>query len=71
MVRAKTTNEAIVDFIITWQDEKGFPPTIREIARGLNVDSPSTISGRLGQLREEGKVTSLPGHTRTLRVVRR
>lgn len=70
MVRRKITNDDVLDFIIDFQDEKGFAPTFREMARGLNVDSTSTVAGRIAALRDEGKVTYLPGHSRTLKVVR-
>lgn len=44
----------IFDFISTFEKEKGFAPTIREVAKGIGVSSSSTVYKQIKSLRQKG-----------------
>lgn len=43
-------------FIKNYLNEKGYPPTIREICKGIDIKSTSTISYYLKKLEEENRI---------------
>ena len=53
----------------SYQRTHGFPPTVRELTRMLGVSSTYTVTCHLRRLAVKGRVTWLPGQSRTLRVV--
>jgi len=55
--------------IRSYQRTHGFPPTVRELTRMLGVSSTYTVTCHLRRLAVKGRVTWLPGQSRTLRVV--
>ncbi|MEK5162047.1 MarR family transcriptional regulator [Paenibacillus sp. FSL R5-0527] len=57
-----------LEFIKSFVASKGYPPTIREMADHLGLQSSSTAFNLLDQLVRKGFVTKGPG-PRTLRVV--
>ncbi len=57
-----------LEFIKSFVASKGYPPTIREMADHLGLQSSSTAFNLLEQLVRKGFVTKGPG-PRTLRVV--
>lgn len=44
----------VLDFIVSFINEKGYPPSFREIASGLDLASPSTVHVHIQALRERG-----------------
>lgn len=44
----------VLDFIVAFINEKGYPPSFREIASGLDLASPSTVHVHIQALRERG-----------------
>lgn len=50
------TQKRIFDFIASFQRERGFPPTHREIARACRVPGRSSVQYHLGVLQERGLV---------------
>jgi len=44
----------VLDFIVHFLNEKGYPPSFREIASGLDLASPSTVHVHIQALRERG-----------------
>lgn len=67
--RPKITTENVYEFLVTYIGENGYPPTVREIQQDMGVEAVSTIQRRLDQLRAEGRITSHPFKSRTIRVV--
>lgn len=59
----------ILQFISSYREEYGYPPSYREIAIELGVGSINTVSRHLQSLKEKGQVDWKPGHPRTLQVV--
>ena len=44
----------VLDYIVSFINEKGYPPSFREIASGLDLASPSTVHVHIQALRERG-----------------
>jgi repressor LexA len=44
----------VLDFIVSFIHDKGYPPSFREIASGLGLASPSTVHVHIQALRERG-----------------
>jgi repressor LexA len=44
----------VLDYIVAFIHEQGYPPSFREIASGLNLASPSTVHVHIQALRERG-----------------
>jgi SOS regulatory protein LexA len=44
----------VLDFIVNFINERGFPPSYREIAGGLELASPSTVHAHVQALRGRG-----------------
>ncbi len=51
--------EQILDFIRTYQQAQGVPPSTREIRRQLGVSSQSTVMGHLQALARKGQIQKL------------
>ncbi|MBU1032423.1 MAG: transcriptional repressor LexA [Patescibacteria group bacterium] len=44
----------VLDFIVSFINDRSYPPSFREIAAGLNLASPSTVHVHIQALRERG-----------------
>ena len=58
--------EQILDFIREFCASHGFGPTIREIGRGVGLQSASTVAGYLNRMPRDGLITSIPGTPRSI-----
>ncbi|MFW5867046.1 MAG: transcriptional repressor LexA [Armatimonadota bacterium] len=58
----------ILDFIATTVEERGYPPTVREIGAEIGLKSSSSVHYHLRVLEEEGYITRDGSLTRALRV---
>ncbi len=50
--------------------KKGYPPTVREIAREMRLNSPATVYHHLKILKQKGYITWIEGQNRTIRVLK-
>ena len=57
---------AILDMIRTTMDERGYPPSVREIGNGVGLTSPSSVSYQLGVLEKLGYLRRDPNRPRAL-----
>ena len=48
--------QQIYDFIRSYQHEKGYPPSVREMAAAVGLASPSTVHAHLSALEERGLI---------------
>ena len=48
--------QEIYDFIKSYQREKGYPPSVREMASAVGLSSPSTVHAHLASLEEHGLI---------------
>ena len=58
--------EQILEFIREFCTSHGFGPTIREIGRGVGLQSTSTVAGYLNRMTRDGLITSIPGTPRSI-----
>ena len=48
--------QQIYDFILSYQQEKGYPPSVREMASAVGLSSQSTVHAHLNALEEHGLI---------------
>ncbi|OUO61052.1 transcriptional repressor LexA [Olsenella sp. An270] len=60
---------AIYDFIRTYTDEHGYPPSVREIGAAVGLASPSTVHMHLKVLEESGLIKRDSKKPRTIEVM--
>jgi len=60
---------AIVDFLREFTAENGFPPSVRDIAAGLEIRSISTVHDELRRLERLGVITRSGRRSRAITVL--
>ena len=66
----KHSNEDLLyEYIKNYQNENGFPPTIREMCKAIKVSSTSTIFYYLNKLENSNKIKKNPNKNRALEIV--
>lgn len=60
----------VLNFVIQHMSEKGYSPTIREIAIGVGLKSSSTAAGHVERLAKQGVIAFKPNSSRSITVVR-
>lgn len=69
MAAAAVTDEQIVDMIIDYIKNHGYPPTIREIGAACGLKSTSSVNSRLKKLFKKGLLeTDAENAPRAIRV---
>lgn len=61
--------QELIKFIEEFVSQNGYSPTIKEIQRGLNLRSPSSVQVKLSSLKKQGFVTWNPKSARTLKIL--
>jgi len=56
----------VLDFIVRWVEEQGFPPTLREIAARFRFASVNAVRDHLKALEQKGYLRRRAGTSRTL-----
>ena len=46
----------ILEFMVKYQEEKGYPPAVREIGAAVGLSSTSTVHGHLSRLEAKGYI---------------
>ncbi len=66
----KIKNEQkLLEFIKDFVNDNGYPPTVREMCKALNLSSTSTISYYLNKLQKDGLIKKEPNKNRALEIV--
>ena len=60
--------QQIYDYILSFTDEHGYPPSVREIADAVELKSPSTVHFHMKGLRAAGLISQAEGKTRAISV---
>jgi repressor LexA len=68
MGKLTAKQQEIYDYILTFIDEYGYPPSVREIGDHLGLKSPSTVHFHLKGLRSAGLIHQTEGKTRSITV---
>lgn len=71
MTQLSAKQQQIYEYILSYTDENGYPPSVREIAAAVGLKSPSTVHFHLKGLEEAGVITRGAGKTRAITAVRR
>lgn len=61
--------EAFLDFVRKYQNQYGYPPTVREIGAGINLSSTSTVNWHKARLAEKGKIRFTPRSARSIVII--
>lgn len=62
------TSDTIFDFIVSYVDENGYAPSVRDICDGVGVKSTSTVHAHLKRLESQGRLSYEAGKRRALRL---
>ncbi len=70
-MRYKDTDKKkkILDFVNRQVQEKGYPPSVREICKAVGFKSTSTVHAYLSSLEGEGLIAKDPTKTRALKII--
>lgn len=68
MSKLSPKQQQIYDFILSFREMHGYPPSVREIAEAVDLRSPSTVHFHLKNLREAGLITQAEGKTRAMSI---
>jgi repressor LexA len=71
MVRTSNTRQRILNFIRKFSDEREYTPTVREIARGCNISTPSVVQYHLNMLEQQGHIRRHPKVFRSIQLLGR
>jgi repressor LexA len=71
MVRISSTRQRILSFIGRFLNERGYAPTVREIARGCKISTPSVVQYHLNTLEREGHIRRDPEVFRSIQLLGR
>ncbi len=69
MIDLKIREQQILDFMKTEIQEKGYPPTVREICNALNIKSTSTAHKAISTLVEKGYLRKDPSKPRAYVII--
>lgn len=61
--------EAVLAFCISFNQDNGVPPTVREIANRMGMRSTNAVSEHLARLEKKGYLVRLPLKSRNIRVL--
>lgn len=64
-----TKQVEVLNFIRNQVNKKGYPPSVREICKGLNIKSTSTVHGYLEVLEKKGYIRKDHAKTRAIEVL--
>lgn len=71
MAGVPNTRLRILNFIRKFLDERGYAPTVRDIARGCNISTPSVVQHHLNKLESQGHIHRDPEVFRSIQLVER
>ena len=60
--------QQIYDYIVSFAEEHGYPPSVREIGEHVGLKSPSTVHFHLKGLQSAGLITQAAGKTRAISI---
>ncbi len=68
MKKLTAKQQQIYDFILSFTQEYGYPPSVREIGEAVGLKSPSTVHFHMKGLRSAGLISQAAGKTRAITV---
>ena len=67
--RNNDKHQKILDFLKKEVEEKGYPPSVREICKAVGFRSTSTVHSYLSMLEKEGFIQKDPSKPRAIKIV--
>lgn len=64
-----TRQRSLLDFIVTFIDDHGYPPSVRDMQDGCSISSTSVVAYNLVQLEQKGWIARLPDVSRAIEVL--
>lgn len=61
--------QELIDYIRSFQDRNGFPPSVREMCEAINVSSTSTIAYYLAKLENNGLIRKTHNKNRAIEIL--
>tara|TARA_Y100000592_G_scaffold1341_1_gene2103 strand:+ start:214 stop:414 length:201 start_codon:yes stop_codon:yes gene_type:complete len=61
-------NKQLLDYIKSYSDKKGYPPTYEEMKKHLKLKSKSSIHFKIRLLARDGHIEYQPSLTRSIKV---
>jgi len=71
MAQLSAKRKQIVDFMLQFMEEKGYPPTVRDIQSGCGISSTSVVDYHLKVLEKEGHIRRDPEVSRGIELLGR
>lgn len=68
MVEVKDKQLEIYEFLKNYTENKGYPPSVREICEAVSLKSTSTVHGHLKRLEKKGLIKRDPSKPRALEI---
>ena len=68
MKQLTAKQQQIYDYIVSFTEEHGYPPSVREIGEYVGLKSPSTVHFHLKGLQSAGLITQAAGKTRAISI---
>lgn len=68
MLDENTKQQEIYEFLKTYTENKGYPPSVREICAAVSLKSTSTVHGHLKRLEKKGFIKRDPSKPRALEI---
>lgn len=69
MLKGTSKQEEIYKFLKSYTENKGYPPSVREIGDAVNLSSTSTVHGHLKKLQEKGLIKRDPTKPRAIEIL--
>ncbi|NFI03878.1 transcriptional repressor LexA [Clostridium botulinum] len=70
MIESKDRQTEIYEFLKLYIENKGYPPSVREICEAVSLRSTSTVHGHLKRLEKKGLIRRDPTKPRALEIVK-
>ena len=68
MSRLTPKQQQIYDYILSFTEKQGYPPSVREIAQAVDLKSPSTVHFHIKSLVAAGLLCQAEGKTRSITI---
>ncbi|WP_156624417.1 transcriptional repressor LexA [Clostridium tertium] len=69
MMELRDKQREIYEFLKVYTENKGYPPSVREICEAVNLRSTSTVHGHLKRLEKKGLIKRDPTKPRALEIM--
>ncbi|HEX2957829.1 MAG TPA: transcriptional repressor LexA [Chitinispirillaceae bacterium] len=64
MLKLTSEQQRVYDFMVSFRDKNGFPPTVREVAAGLGYKSPNNARQHMQLIEQKGYIRTVPSIAR-------